>query len=119
MSKRINWLRTLFAIGVVALIIGAIDPLEGSIIILVGSILMSVASYLRNDRYRTWFFAGALLITFGVASLFYLSFLGGFGGDSSLSWWWSVLILPYPMGWIMNIVILILRTRHKRKLKNS
>ena len=116
MPRSINWLRILFIVGVTALIIGAVDPLEGSVVILAGSLLITLASYLRNDRHRRWFGTGAMLITIGVGFMFYFSWLGGFGGDSKLSWWWGLLILPYPVGWVMDIVVLIRRIRYKAKL---
>ncbi len=101
--------------GVTALIIGILDPLEGSVVIAAGSILITLAAYLTNDRHRKLFLLSTILITIGVFSLFYLSSLGGFGGNSNLSWWWIILILPYPIGWIMAIVLLIIRFRKRKK----
>jgi ABC-type multidrug transport system permease subunit len=54
------------------------------------------------------------MITVGVIFLFYLSSLGGFGGNSSLSWWWGLLILPYPIGWLMDVIMLIIRAYRKK-----
>jgi ABC-type multidrug transport system permease subunit len=56
----------------------------------------------------------ALLITVGVIFLFYLSSLGGFGGTSTLSWWWGLLILPYPIGWLLQVVLLLIRAFRKK-----
>ncbi|MCB0658955.1 MAG: hypothetical protein KDC57_22585, partial [Saprospiraceae bacterium] len=47
----------------------------------------------------------SLLILIGVFFMFYFSWLGGWGGDSSLSWWWLILVLPYPAGWIFNLIL--------------
>ena len=102
-----------FNLGVIALIIGVIDPLEGSVVIAVGSVLMAVAAYFKDDRHYKPFILTAVMIVFGVCFLFYLSSLGGFGGKSTLSWWWSLLILPYPIGWLIAIIVLIIRAFKK------
>jgi len=107
--KKIKWTRVIYIIGVVALIIGVIDPLEGSIVIAAGSLFIALATYLTQDRHRKLFLLSMILIAIGVSFMFYLSSLGGFGNGSELSWWWGLLILPYPAGWIMAIVLLIVR----------
>lgn len=38
----------------------------------------------------------------GVAALWVLSSFGGFG-ENALSWWWSLLILPFPVGWLRGL----------------
>ena len=101
-------LRVLYIIGAVALIIGAIDPLEGSVVILAGGALLALTTYLSRTKHWKAFLLAFGLIVFGVFFLFYFSSLGGFGGDSELSWW-GTLILFYPAGWILAIVKLITR----------
>lgn len=115
--KKIKWTRVIYITGVVALIIGLIDPLEGSIVIAAGSVLIALATWLAHDRHRKLFLLSTILIAIGVAFMFYLSSLGGFGGSSKLSWWWGLLVLPYPIGWIMAIVLLIVRLTTGQKLK--
>lgn len=109
MEKNKKILRVFYIIGIVALVIGIIDPLEGSIVIAAGSILTALATYLQRDKYWKIFLLSLILIVIGVLAMFYLSSLGGFGGTSSLSWWWGVFILPYPIGWLMTIVILVIK----------
>ena len=109
MTTKIDWLRILYIIGAIILIIGAIDPLEGSVAIGAGSALLALSTFLRHDRHRKWFMGLFLAITLGIVFLFYFSSLGGFGGSSTLSWWWGLLILPYPIGWLLTIVLLIVR----------
>ena len=43
------------------------------------------------------------LIAAGVAAMFALSAVGGIGGRSGHSLWWGLLILPYPVGWLMAL----------------
>jgi len=121
MKASIKWKRYIYVIGVIALIIGAIDPLEGSFFILAGSALIALSAYLTHDRHKNIFFFSAFLIAMGVFSLFYLSSLGGFGGKSTLSWWWGCLILPYPIGWFTIVIMLIKRLFNKstQKLTDS
>ena len=110
-----KWTGVIYIIGVIALIIGILDPLEGSIVITVGSILVALSTYLTRDRYWKTFLISSIMIVFGVSFLFYLSSLGGFGGNSKLSWWWGILILPYPFGWLIAIILLIARSVKKKK----
>ncbi|MDP3444984.1 MAG: hypothetical protein Q8T08_19160 [Ignavibacteria bacterium] len=112
--KQNKRLSTIYIIGVVALIVGAIDPLEGSVVIVAGGLLLAIATYLRRDRYWKFFATTFILMLIGTVFMFYLSSLGGFGGTSDLSWWWGILILPYPIGWLGAIIILIVRAAKKK-----
>jgi multisubunit Na+/H+ antiporter MnhB subunit len=107
--------RYFYISGVVLLLAGAIDPLEGSILIAIGSLLLALATYRKGDAQWKFFQVTFIMITVGVIAMFYLSSLGGFGGNSSLSWWWGLLILPYPAGWLMDVVALIIRWSKKSK----
>jgi hypothetical protein len=115
MKKKIPWTRILFITGVVAICIGALDPLEGSVVITIGSLLIAISAYLKHDRHWKWFLALFIAIAVGVFALFYLSSLGGFGGESDLSWWWGLCIIPYPLAWLASIVLLIVRAFKKQK----
>lgn len=119
MKDKIKWTRVVFIIGVIALILGAIDPLEGSVVIASGSALTALSAYLTHDRNWKIFVAALIMILIGLFFLFYLSSLGGFGGTATLSWWWGTLILPYPIGWLISIVLLIIRAVKKRKQQTS
>lgn len=117
MEKKISFHKVIFILGVIALIIGAIDPLEGSIIILFGSVMIALSTGLSKDKFRYYFLVLFIMILFGFGFLFYFSSLGGFGGESTLSWWWGLLILPYPIGWLATIILLIIRAMRNKKLK--
>lgn len=116
MKDKAKWARIIYVIGIIALIIGAIDPLDGSVLIMAGSALLALSAYVTTDRHSKIFTASLLLIVFGVAFLFYFTSLGGFGGDSKLSWWWGLLILPFPIGWLMIITVLISRAFKNKKI---
>ena len=101
MNGRDRWTRGFGAAGFIAMLVGAVDPLEGSVLIVFGSGLVALGAFLTHDKrdllaYRTVVF---ILIAAGVAALWWDSS----GGRSGRSMWWSVLLLPYPAGWIMAV----------------
>jgi len=110
-----RWSRILVIVGLVAMVIGAIDPLEGSLIILPGTGMVALGALLGKSRYRKFLYWSFALVAVGVGALFGLSALGGFGGRSGLSLWWVIVILPYPIGWIMGIVGAVRRLREGSK----
>jgi hypothetical protein len=105
MNARMLWSRILKVIGGIAMLLGTLDPLEGSLLILPGSGLVALGMYLGGKDRRTvlyWVWA-FILISVGVAALFGLSAVGGIGGKRGHSMWWGVLMLPYPIGWVMAL----------------
>ena len=105
MNTHLLWSRILKRVGGIAMLLGTLDPMEGSLLILPGSGLVALGMFLGGKdhwavRYWTWAF---IFIAVGVAALFGLSAIGGIGGKSGHSMWWGVLILPYPMGWLMAV----------------
>lgn len=96
--------RTLIVMGLVAMVIGAVDPLEGSIVILAGSALAWFGARRGDGRHRGLLLWSFVLVAIGVATMFGLSAVGGFGGTSGRSNWWALALVPYPVGWIMGLV---------------
>lgn len=107
MSERVKWYRVVFIIGVAATVIGAIDPMEGSVVIAMASICLALSTYYMRDRYAKIFIVAAIMVVFSVAALWYVSSLGGF--DPKKEWWWTVILIPYPVGWLISIITLIVR----------
>jgi hypothetical protein len=104
MNARMLSSRILVILGGIAMLLGTLDPLEGSLLILPGSGLVALGMFLGKRERRTfvywvWVF---ILIAVGVGAMFVLSAFGGIGGKSGHSMWWGVLILPYPVGWLMG-----------------
>lgn len=111
MNARGSWARVLVVVGGIAMLLGAVDPLEGSVVVLVGSALVLLGTFLGQEQRRVLLYwaAAFLLIALGVAAMFALSAAGGIGGTSEHSVWWGVLVLPYPVGWIMGVADLLIR----------
>jgi hypothetical protein len=105
MAAPLVWLGTILAVG------GSLDPFEGSLLILPGIGLAALGAYWGKGSFRRllpWAFASTAL---GVALLWYVSSLGGVGGDHGLSLWWALLLLPYPIGWLGGLVMSLLWLR--------
>jgi hypothetical protein len=99
---RAVWSRILLIVGVLAMLIGAVDPLEGCVVILPGSALVALAA-LAGGRYRKLAGVSFLLIASGVGVMVALSQVGGIGGDSGRSILWWLAIAAYPAGWILGL----------------
>ena len=111
MNEDNRWLRVLVIFGLAAMLIGAVDPLEGSLVILPGIGLVALGALLGKSRHRRLLFWSFILTAIGVGTLWGISALGGFGGSSGRSNWWGLVLLPYPVGWIMGLVGAIMRIR--------
>lgn len=105
MKAHINWARVLKIVGSIAMLVGAIDPLEGSLLILTGSGLVALGTLIGKSERRiiVYRISVFVLIAIGVAAMWGLSWVGGFGGSSGRSYWWGLLIIPYFIGWYMGI----------------
>ncbi len=109
MGTRTFWSHILVVIGLLAMVVGAIDPLEGVFVILPGSGLVALGGFLGKSRYRKLLYGAFILIAVGFGAMMIMSMLGGIGGRSGRSMWWGLFILPYPVGWILGLVGVILR----------
>jgi len=95
--------RILAIVGLLAMLVGAIDPLEGAFIILPGSGLATLGAWLGKSRHRMLLGSAFLLIALGVGAMVVLSMFGGVGGHTGRSTWWLAVVLPYPVGWLMGV----------------
>ena len=117
-ARKFFW-QALVIVGLVAMLLGAFDPLEGSLLILPGSGLVALGELLGKTPQR-WILGGAFsLVAVGVGVLFELSAVGGVGGASGHSMWWLLTVLPYPVGWLIGlggVLALVGRGWHQRLL---
>lgn len=109
-------LRTIRIVGIAALLVGALDPMEGSVVITTGAALLAWHAYLMTNRAKVLYLMAAAMVAFGVISLWGLSAIGGFGGTSGVSVWWGLLIIPYPSGWLLMMVLLVSNLLNKNKI---
>jgi hypothetical protein len=96
--------RPLAIAGLAGLLIGAIDPLEGSMIVLLGTLLAACGAWTGRNPQRHQLLLALACVAAGVAALWALSAVGGIGGPGGHSNWWGLLLLPYPIGWVMALV---------------
>jgi hypothetical protein len=113
-NRATPWSRILVIAGLAAMLIGAVDPLEGSLVILPGTGLVALGALLGKSRHRTFLAWSLVLVAVGVGALWGLSAIGGLGGRTGRSYWWGLILLPYPIGWIMGLVGAIWRLREPR-----
>lgn len=116
MPTRWRWSRILVVVGLVAILVGAADPLEGSLVILPGTGLLAFGAWLGNSRNRRLLYWAFALVAVGVGEVWGLSAVGGLGGSTGRSMWWAILLLPYPVGWVMALVGAIRRLREAPSL---
>jgi hypothetical protein len=114
--KRTVWSRILVIVGLLGMLIGALDPLEGSLIVLPGIGVAALGAFFSRSRYRLRLYTAFIMAAVGVGALFALSAYGGFGGTTGRSMWWGLLVLPYPLGWIVGLIggilVLVQSFRH-------
>jgi phosphotransferase system glucose/maltose/N-acetylglucosamine-specific IIC component len=116
MKNSLNWPKILLITGFIAMLIGIIDPLEGSVVILAGSFLLAISAFLGKSKHSLIIYLSFALIAVGVGLLFGLSAMGGVGDNTGRSNWWLLVVLPYPVGWILGIVgtVMMMRQRSKK-----
>ena len=108
MSIPTLWSRVLVIVGLAGMLIGAVDPLEGSFVILPGVGLAALGALLGKSRFRRLLYWSFGLAAIGVVAMVVLSWFGGIGGNTGRSMWWAVVVLPYPVGWMMGLAGAIL-----------
>lgn len=115
MSVLHGWNRVLVIVGIVGLLVGAIDPLEGSLLILPASVLLTIGVHRANGELRTrrLVVIGLALIGVGFTAMWIITALGGVGGSTDRSAWWALLALPIVPGWLPCVAggVLALRER--------
>ncbi len=104
MDRRERWSRILCIAGLVATVVGCVDPLEGSLVILPGTALVALAAFLAGSRRRSLAYLAFGLTAAGVGILFALSAAGGVGGTTGRPVIWTLTLVPYPAGVVLAIV---------------
>jgi hypothetical protein len=98
-----HWSRRLLIAGVVVMVLMLVDPLEGSPLGVIGAALVTAGALSRPRADRTLSITALLLVSIGVAAMWIMSSFGGIGGTSGHSMWWALILLPYPIGWLLGL----------------
>ena len=96
--------RILIIAGLLVMVVAAIDPLEGSIVVVLGAGMVALGARLSRSRHLVYLSCCLMMLFVGVAALWGLSAIGGFGGTSGRSDSWGLLIVPYPIGWLAAFI---------------
>jgi hypothetical protein len=96
--------RMVIIAGLLVMVVAAFDPLEGSVIVVLGAGMIPAGARLRGSRHLAYLHWCLVMLVVGVAALWGLSAIGGFGGTSDRSYLWGLLIVPYPIGWLAGLV---------------
>ena len=95
--------RSLIIAGLLVMVVAALDPLEGSIVVVLGGGMVALGARLRGSKHLLYLYWCLVMLAVGVAALWGLSAIGGFGGTSGRSYLWGLLIVPYPIGWLASL----------------
>lgn len=103
MSSR-QWARGLIVTGIVLMAVPLVDPLEGSLVAIPGIAAVAASAHITHSRRRAQTCWAAGFLVLGVSTMWILSAFGGLGGDTGRSLWWALVLLPYPVGWLLGLV---------------
>jgi hypothetical protein len=113
MKKHLLGADILIFAGLIAMLVGAIDPLHGFIIILPGSGLVALGAFVGKSQHRKLLY---LAFAFALLGLGTMAGVGTLVDSHGRSEWWTLSYLPYPAGWIMGLVGTIGKSRYRKLL---
>jgi hypothetical protein len=111
MKKHLLGANILTFVGLIAMVVGALDPFHG-IIILPGSGLVALGAFVGKSQSRKLLYLAFAFVVLGVGIM---AGVGTFTGHGR-SEWWTLSYLPYPAGWIMGLVGTIGKSRYRKLL---
>ena len=113
MKKHLLGADILIFAGLIAMLVGAIDPLHGFIIILPGSGLVALGAFVGKSQHRKLLYLAFAFVVLGVGTAVGVGTLVDSHGRSE---WWTLSYLPYPAGWVLGLVGTIGRSRYRKLL---
>jgi hypothetical protein len=113
MKKHLLGADILIFAGLIAMLVGAIDPLHGFIIILPGSGLVALGAFVGKSQHRKLLYLAFAFALLGVGTMAGVGTLVDSHGRSE---WWTLSYLPYPAGWVMSLVGTIGKSRYRKLL---
>ena len=113
MKKHLLGADILIFAGLIAMLVGAIDPLHGFIIILPGSGLVALGAFVGKSQHRKLLYLAFAFVVLGVGTMAGVGTLTDSHGRSE---WWTLSYLHYPAGWVMSLVGTIGKSRYRKLL---
>ena len=92
--------------GLAGMVVGVfvIDPVEGAPVILAALGLVALGAFLGKSWCRQLAYWSFGLVLVGLAAIWIVSAPGNFRGESELTGWWILFIVPYVVGGIAGFV---------------
>lgn len=92
--------------GLAVMLFGVVvlDLVEGAVVILAGSGLVALGAFLGGSRFRKIAYWSFGLMLVGVGATWIVSAPGNFRGQSELTGWWILVVVPYVLGVIAGLV---------------
>lgn len=101
--------KVLAILGLLAMLLGGLDPLEGSVVILPGVGLATLGAVLGHSRFTKLLCWSLACVALGIGAMFAMGAMGGFAGRRDHLMWWGLLMAPYPLGYLLGLVGAALR----------
>lgn len=111
--------RGFIVVGLVLLALALVDPLEASLVAIPGVGAVAIGAFLIRSRLRVQAYWAAALLVLGVSTMWILSAFGGLGGSTGRPLWWTVVVVPYPIGSLLGLVTGIRMLRERRQNSGS
>ncbi|MBC2838303.1 hypothetical protein [Robiginitalea sp. SC105] len=102
-------LQTAFYAGLFLAMAGVLFPIWGAPLVLGGSALLMATTRRFGDPHARWYRVAFLMICLGVLSLWTRFILSGFDAEAALANGWGMLVLPYPLGWFLILILVFIR----------
>ena len=90
--------------GLVVMLLAVVIPLEGWPLVFAGCGLCTAAAYLAQSKRVKLIGGGMALVAVGAVAMIVLTLFGGVGGTTGRSELLMLLVVPYPLGWVMALV---------------
>ena len=104
MDTRCRCFRILIAVGLVLLLIGCSRPAGRGVFYPAWCGADYNRVLVAKSQYADVLCWAVVLVSVGIGAMIVLTWMGGVGGNSSLSKWWLMVLWPYPIGWVMGLV---------------
>jgi hypothetical protein len=101
--------KVLAILGLLAMLLGGLDPLEGSVVILPGVAVATLGAFLAHSRYTKLLCWALAAVAVGIGAMVLMGASGAFTGRRDHLMWWGLLIAPYPIGYLVGLIGAILR----------